>query len=1106
MRSKKVLLHILALTLFLLPAYRMDGQVKVWEEMLSLPTYEPKAPDKNPMFYVPDAYQGAKRVIYPYALMDNLSTEKQEKEHRAVYLENEYIKLCFLPDIGGRLFYATDKTNNYEIFYRQHVIKPANIGMLGAWISGGIEWCVFHHHRASTYLPVEYKLLDNDDGSKTIWFGEIEPRHRMKWSIGLTLHPGRSYIETDVRMFNHTEHTHSILYWANVATHVNEDYQVIFPPSVHQGAYHAKNSFIHWPVANEIYNGKDYTGQVDVSWWKNHPDPISIFAHELQEDFMGGYDHAREAGTVHVGNHHIVKGAKLWEWGPGEYGSVWDTEILTDEDGPYAELMVGGFSDNQPDYSWIRPGEVKRLKQYWYPIRDIGGFKNANLDAALNLRLLSGKRVVIGLNASRELENCRVVLREKEKIIYETTISLGPGKPFKETIRINGKADLTRFKLSLMDQAGKELISYQEKEPAYEAELPEPVSTPLRPEEIENIEELVLAGQRIMQFHNPGLDPKAYFLEALGRDPMNTQANLHLGTLAEKAGKYNEAADYYRNSIQRITKDYTRPRDCEALYRLGVVLKKQLKYDAAIDTLYRATWDQAWFSAAYFELAEISMVQGRYDEALDQLNHSLATNAINPKALALKSALLRHLRDIASAGITARRALILDPLEHMAAFELLQNNAITKAEFIHLLNNNKENYLELACSYIRTGMYEQAAEVIDLALTSSDSTLNSYAILYYYRGWIAEKQEDKLLASRHYTSAAFASTDYVFPFRFETIDILNAAIEHNPGDANAWYYMGNILYDHQADRALICWEKAVELNQELALAHRNLGWGYYRHLEDIPGAIEHYETALQIKSDDPRYYYELDVLYELNNESLEKRKELFADKLDVIKEREDSYLREIEVQLLNGAYDTASAHLSVHNFIRQEGVVRMHDLFVDAELLKGREMLQSGEFTLALGHFLLADTYPPNQGIGRLSHYPKEAQIFYFTGLAYQGLEEHALARDFFKKAADVPVAQTEYLYYRALSQQELGHEEEAQASAQQLLQAGQEALARLDDTDFFAKFGEKTGVDARRAKAHYLNALGYQASGDDEKAREAFQRALELRNSILWARIYSMQ
>jgi tetratricopeptide (TPR) repeat protein len=805
-----------------------------------------------------------------------------------------------------------------------------------------------------------------------------------------------------------------------------------------------------------------------------------------------------------VGNHHILKGAKLWEWGPGEYGSVWDTEILTDEDGPYAELMVGGFSDNQPDYSWIRPGEVKRLKQYWYPVRNLGGFKKANLNAAVNLSLSRNNRITIGLNATQELHDCRVILEEGKDIIFDEVISLGPAEPYRATVTVKGKADLTRYKVHLVDKDYREIISYQEKMPEYEAELPDPVTPPLRPHEISTVEELVLTGQRIMQFHNPAMDPREYFLEAIGRDPMNSMANLHLGNLAAIAGRYDAAADYYRRSIQRISKDYTRPRDCEALYQLGVILKKQKKYEAAVDTLYRATWDQSWHAAAYLELAEISMIFGRFDRALEQLDHALATNGSNPKALALKSMVLRHLEERADAGITARIALQMDPLEHMAAFELLLANAIRESEFTTLLRGNKENYLELACAYLEAGRYTEAAGVLDLALQAPDSELQSYPILSYYRAWIAELQGEEELAEELYSRASSALTDYVFPYRFETIDILNAAINHDSTDAKAWYYLGNIYYDHQPGKALICWKKAVDLNGQLGIAHRNLGWGYYRYLHNIPNAIGHYETAVGLNPEDPRYYYELDVLYELHNVSPEKRLALFSEHPGVSRGREDAFLRKIEVLILNGLLDTALSHLSEHHFIRQEGVTRMHDLFVDAQLLKGRELLQSGDYAGALEHFLLADTYPSNQGIGRISNYRKEAQIYFFTGLAYQGLEEKSKARSFFKKATETPVGQSEYLYYRGLAQKELNQEEEARASARQLNQAGEEALEKASDPDFFAKFGERTGVDSQTARAWYLIALGHRLSCEDSRAKEAFDQALELRNSLLWARIYA--
>jgi len=465
----------------------VQGAVKVWQEPLTIPTYRLDAPDTNPRFYTNESYQGAQKRVYPYAMQDGLTNTREEQTYTALYLENEYIKLCILPEIGGRLFYATDKTNNYEIFYRQSVIKPALIGMLGAWISGGIEWCVFHHHRNTTHMPVDYTLAENADGSKTIWFGETERRHRMKWLIGVTLHPGRSNIDTTVKLFNRTAQPHSILYWANVAVHVNDDYQVIFPPSVTAATYHSKNDFAHWPIADETYRGTDYRG-VDLSWWKNHPEPVSFFAWDLQEDFMGGYDHGREAGVVHVGNHHIVCGAKLWEWGPGPNGRMWD-KVLTDTDGPYAELMVGAFSDNQPDYSWIKPYEVKTIRQCWYPVREIGGFKNANLDAAVNLELADGKARG-GFNATTPQKKARVLLTASGVTVLDQTIAIGPDRPFVAEVAVPEAVKATDLRAALVSESGQELIAYQPVRREDDPNLPAVEKNPPRPQDGETIEEL----------------------------------------------------------------------------------------------------------------------------------------------------------------------------------------------------------------------------------------------------------------------------------------------------------------------------------------------------------------------------------------------------------------------------------------------------------------------------------------------------------------------------------------------------------------------------------------------------------------------------------------
>ena len=402
----------------------------MWEENVVIPTYLAGDPEPNPMFYFGKASQGAQGRVYPYPLYDTLTNQKVDKTYRMVYLENEYIRIGILPEIGGRLFEGLDKTNNYYFFYRQHVIKPALIGLIGAWISGGIEWNIPHHHRATTFLPVQYRLEENADGSKTVWVGELEVRSRMRWAVGYTLHPGKALLEAKVRIANRTPVVNTMLAFANAAVHVNDDYQVIFPPSTQFGTFHNKNQFTKWPIADGRYNGADFTKGVDISWYKNHTLANSVFAWNYEDDFLAGYDHGKQAGTLAFADHHVVPGKKFWTWGNGPRGRMWD-HILTDEDGPYIELMVGAYSDNQPDYSWLQPYEEKSFEQYWYPFRNIGGVKNANLDAAVNLEVAKGKAIV-GFYTTSAHSAASVMLKAGDKVLLHEQIAIGPGEPVLE--------------------------------------------------------------------------------------------------------------------------------------------------------------------------------------------------------------------------------------------------------------------------------------------------------------------------------------------------------------------------------------------------------------------------------------------------------------------------------------------------------------------------------------------------------------------------------------------------------------------------------------------------------------------------------------------------
>jgi len=1126
MKDKRYFIAIVSIC-FLTTLTAAEPFVKIWEEPLTLPTYRLDAPDLNPMFYTHESYQGAEKRIYPYPVQDKVTDIRDQKTYKALYLENDYIRLSVLPQIGGRLFSAVDKTNNYEIFYHQHVIKPALIGMLGAWISGGIEWCVFHHHRNTTYMPVDYTLTENPDGSKTIWFGEFERRHRMKWIIGITLYPGKSYIEAKVLLFNRTAFPHSILYWANVAVHVNDEYQIIFPPSVQVATYHSKNDFVHWPISSEVYRGVDYKG-ADLSWWKNHPEPVSFFAWDLKEDFFGGYDHGKQAGVVHVGNHHIVCGAKLWEWNPGPFGRMWD-KILTDTDGPYAELMAGAYSDNQPDYSWIKPYEVKTFKQYWYPVRGIGGFKNANLNAAVNLELNSDSIAKIGFCTTSRYSDAKVLLKTGDKSILEQQIDIAPDKPFTKEVAVPVGTKETDLKVSLLSSSNETLIAYQPIERKYNPELPQVVKPPPAPKNIESVEELYLTGLRLEQIHNPRVDPYAYYEEALRRDPGDSRTNTILGINYNKRAMFEQAELKLRKAIERISAEYTRPGNTEAYYHLGLALKAQGKFDEAYQVFYRATWDYAFHSAACYQLAELSCRKQDFACALEQIDRSLSTNALNTKALSVKAAVLRKLRKPEQAKQIASDVIAADPLDFLAINELyLAESALgskTSAEKILAdlatkMRAEVESYLELAVDYGNCGLWDEAIEVLLRPVKDKANFAGTYPMVYYYLGYFYRQTCPRMFLSRegnaaeassqspsdkYFSLAAKMPSDYCFPFRPESIEVLNSAIKHNPFDALAYYYLGNLYYDLQPDRAMSLWEKSRAIDDSFAVVHRNLGWAYYRTKADVPQAVASYEKAVTCNSKDPRFYVELDYLYEIGNVSGQKRLALLEENHQTVVKRNDSFLREIMVLVLAARYDEALDFLANNHFHVREGGGEIHDVYVDGHLLRGLQYFESKKFNEALKNFLAASEYPENLSVGRPKNDRRAPQVAYYIGTAYEALGDAQKAAEFYQKAADQKGTSgwPEIRFYQGLSSRELGQKDAANKIFEELISSGRQKLSQKAEIDFFAKFGEQQTEDARKADAHYALGLGYLGKGFLDKARDEFQQAVKLNVSHVWAKAW---
>jgi tetratricopeptide (TPR) repeat protein len=1057
------------------------GEVRLSEETWEIPTYPVGPPEVNPVFFDGRAYQGAKGPVYPYPLLDALSATKEPRSYKVLVLENRYLSIAVLPELGGRIFAGQDKTNGYDFFYRQHVIKPALIGMAGAWISGGVEWNVFHHHRNTTFMPVDYTFETHRDGSKTIWLGEIELRHRMRWLVGLTLRPDRSYLEQTVKLFNRTPLGHSFLYFANAAVHANDRYQVLFPPRTRWATFHSKTEFIEWPTGQGTFRGVDYRG-VDLSRWKNHPNPVSFFAVNEEDDFFAGYDHGKKAGLVHVADHQVLPGKKVWEWGNGPSGRVWD-KILTDADGPYLELMAGAYSDNQPDYSWLQPGEVKVFQEYWYPIRDIGGVKAANREAAVHLEVTTGK-VRLGFAVTAEHPGARALLWAGQRsLVSEPLPALGPGRPFAIEVALPKGAREEELRAVLVDESGREMIVYtpepREPAPHERPPLPKGYDAPRPPRDLATVEELYLAGSRLDQFYSPQAEPDPYYEEALRRDPGDIRANTALGLLYLKRGRIGEAERLFRAAVARATANQTKARSAEPLYYLGTTLQAQGRFDEARAPLARAAWDRAWYAPSQLALAQVECAAGDFAAALEAVDRSLSANAFDTKALGLRAAILRHRGQWAPAEAAAAQALLVDPLDYLAGHEralALEGRGVTSAtreaaEALRLqMRGHVPSYLELAMDYANAGLFADAEAAASL-LVPADQAASASPLLLYARADFRERRGDAEGAARDRGRAVLQPPALAFPWQNEMAGVFERAMSRNPQDARAPYYLGNLIYDHQPDRAIALWEKARALDPQLATVHRNLAVGLARRPGALNAAVTSQEKAVALDGNDPTLLLELDELYRKARVSADQRLAAFEEHKETVRKRDRTIAREARLLVEVGREDQALERLRSTRFHVWEGEVGVHGLYVEALLRRGRKALKAGQAAAARVDFQSALGHPDNIEEGHAGA-DDEPRVYYHLGLAQKALGRAKEAREAFTRTAS-DKGEGETSYYRALALGELGRKAEARAIFDRLVEEGQ---ARRD-----------------QAEGRYFMSLGLLGRGEKAEAFEMLRKTLEL-------------
>lgn len=1068
--------------------------VRVWEESVVFPTYRIGEPDKNPMFLEKRVYQGSSGVVYPYPIIERIFDEKIDQTYQAIFLENQYLKIMLLPQLGGRVHMALDKTNGYHFVYYNHVIKPALVGLTGPWISGGIEFNWPQHHRPSTFLPVEYTFTTNSDGSQTVWLSEIEVMFRTKGMAGFTLYPDRAYLEINVQLSNRTPFPQTFLWWANPAVSVNDDYQSIFPPDVHAVMDHGKRDVSTFPIATGTYYKVNYAPGTDISRYKNIPVPTSYMAYHSDFDFLGCYDHGIGAGMMHIANHHLVPGKKQWTWGCGEFGQAWDRQ-LTDEDGPYIELMCGAFTDNQPDFSWLQPGEEKQFTQIFMPYKGTGGAKNANREAVINLEV-SDDDMRLSLYVTRT-RTVKIQLLHGTEPIFERELALSPLAAFTQTIKLEPSIESNTLSVSVWSD-GEELIRCAPL--AGDAQpIPAPATPALPPDQIVTTEALFLNGLHLEQYRHATYEPETYYREALRRDPHDSRCNNALGRLLLRRGKFADAETYFRTAVQSLTGRNPNPYDGEPFYNLGLSLRLQGRYAEAYDAFYKSVWNAAWQDSGYFELARLASRAGRLVEALEHLDHALARNLRHHQARHLRSALLRssNRSDEARAEIAA--SLALDPLNLGALYE--QDRLNGSSGFLQSAGNKPSNYIEIALDYAHAGLFQESVRLLQAA-PGNDPMVS------YFLGWMHTQIGAETAATQAFEHAASLPIDYCFPNQIEAVLALQTAIRRQSSDAHAPYALGNFWYAHRcyAD-AIACWERARDLDPHFPTVQRNLALAYANKQGDLARAQQAIECAFALDTTDARVLFELDQLSKKRNVPSHERLALLDSHWKLVLLRDDLTIEYVTLLNVLGQHQRALDLLLARQFHPWEGgegkVIGQYVLTL-VELAK--ECLQRGSAQAAIGNLERALVYPTHLGEGKLFG-AQENNLFYYLGCAHEQLGDWERASANFTRASmglsepsspkyynDQP---PEMIYYQGMARRKLQQIREAESIFHKLIDYGQQHLHDEVQIDYFAVslpdflvFDEDLNR-RNRIHAHYMLALGYSGLGQIEEARAHFAQVL---------------
>ena len=938
----KYIYHLSLSVLICLISLQVIAQkASIQEETRTLKTYD--FSDPNP---IPILTKNPK--IYPYFTYDGYSSVAENKEWKVIKLENDLIEVYVLPEVGGKVWGAIEKSTGKEFIYRNEVMKFRNISMRGPWTSGGIEFNfgIIGHH-PSTATPVDYVIQEHDDGSVSCTVGNIDLPSRTQWRVEIILPKDKAFFETKAHWYNPSSVQQSYYNWMTAAAPARQDFEFFTPGDqylTHPGE--AKS----WPY--------DELGR-DLSLYKENNFGPSKSYHVVGEynDFFGGYYHDAQYGFGHWGEYEAIPGQKLWLWALSRSGGIWE-DLLTDTDGQYIEFQAGRLFVQYSPGDHVNPITQATFEAHghdiwtelWFPVKEIGGMNDVSEKAVMNVKEKEG-RVEIGINCFQETD-AELLIVSQGKTLVKESLRLGAMEVFNKSYDLKGSANV--------EVIVEELDLHYTTNPK-DRLIERPFDREIFPEIQNSAEKLFLEGIEEYKYRNYAL-AKDKFEQALQFEPRHIAAMNALAELHFRRAEFDKGLRFTNKALQL---DTYHP---EANYLAGILYRAKGDYINAKESLGWAARSLAFRSNAYAQMAEILLLEGKLQKAIVHAEKSIDFNRYNMHAWQVLTIAGRKNEDKALAEKAISNIMEMDAINHFARFEkyLLSGSDQDKQAFqnAHQSELVYQSYLELALDYFNKGQYTSAKEVLHLA--------PEHPLIHLWSAFLANETSalDKM---------DNMPLDLVFPFRRETLAALSWALEQKDSWKLSYY------------QALLLWglgrgEEAADLLESIEDRDINFAAFYQSraYLLKAQKSIDPYadlKQALAVGRKDWRNWKILGQYYTDQGktrealELMEEANELFPDNYAL-------GLDHAQALIHAGRYKQAITAMNDIDVLPFEGASAGRKLYETAHYYASIGLIEQKKYKEAIDLLNTSKLWPENLGVGKPFD-PDERIADYLLGYIY---------------------------------------------------------------------------------------------------------------------------